>query len=143
MVRPGNRREVRIEGLLPEEILALSQQELDALIFCGETVAFRAGSAELLGEFRRTHDRITLELAQIDGGGEGVLPTLGALARRHALRVGASEVEWLVHAVNCARPNLKLRAVLERRGFQVEDVPGVGACYRFVERLPQGLDRDG
>lgn len=138
-----SRRDVRIEGLSPEEILELSEEELDTLVFCDEPVAFRAGSAELLGEFRRTQDRITLELAHIDGGGEGVLPTIGALARRHALRVGASEVEWLVHAVNCARPNMKLRAVLDRRGFRVEDVPGVGPCYRFVERLPQGPDRDG
>jgi hypothetical protein len=138
-----SRRDVRTEGLSPEEILKLSEEEFDALVLCDEPVAFRAGSAELLGQFRRTQDRIMLELVHIDGGGEGVLPTLGALARRHALRVGAREVEWLVHAVNCARPNMKLRAVLDRRGFQVEDVPGVGACYRFVERLPQGPDRDG
>lgn len=138
-----SRRNVRIEGLSPEEILELPEEELDALVFCDKPVTFRAGSAELLGEFRRTQGRITLELAHIDGGGEGVLPSIGALAHRYALRVGASEVEWLVHAVNCARPNMKLRAVLDRRGFQVEDVPGVGACYRFVERLPQGPDRDG
>ena len=30
-------------------------------------------------------------------------------------------VEWLVHALTCAAPNLKLRELLERRGFvQVE-----------------------
>jgi hypothetical protein len=26
-------------------------------------------------------------------------------------------VEWIVHAVSCAKPNLKLRRVLERRGL--------------------------
>lgn len=131
-----SRRDIRIEGLSPAEILQLSDDDLDGLVFCDQPVAFRAGTASLLGAFRRTRDRLTLELAHIDGGGEGVLPTLGALVRRYALRVGAREVEWIVHAVNCAKPNPKLRAVLDRRGFQIEDVPGIGACYRLVEQLP-------
>ena len=41
-----------------------------------------------------------------------------------------SGVEWIIHAVTCAKPKLKLRRVLERRGFVVKNVEGVGeACY--------------
>ena len=129
----ANPRRISIEGLNPEELLDLPQEEFDDLVFCDRPIAFHAGSAELLAEFRRSPERLTLELAHIDGGGEGVLPTLSALAQRYALRAGIPQIEWLVHAVQCARPNMKLRAVLVRRGFEIEDVAGVGSCYRLVE----------
>jgi len=47
-------------------------------------------------------------------------------------RRGVAEIEWLVHAVRCAHPNLKLRRVLNRRGFAVQMVPGIGDVYRLV-----------
>lgn len=130
-----SRRDISIEGLTPNEILALPEEELDVLVFCDQPLAFRAGSAEILGEFRRSPDRMTLELAHIDGGGEGVLPSMGAIARRYATRAGIPEVEWLVHAVHCATPNLKLRAVLDRRGFEIQNLPGTGACIAIAEPM--------
>jgi hypothetical protein len=127
------RRKVLIEGYSVDEILALPNEQLDQFVFCGEPIVFRIGSAEMLGRFDRTSDRLILELAHIDGGGEGALPALSALASRYALRENLTYVEWRVHAVHCANPNPKLRHVLERRGFEVREIEGVGECYHFVE----------
>src|SRR5215207_7609144 len=77
-------RQVLIEGYTPDDILALPDELIDTFIFTGEPLVFQAGSATILGEFRRGTDRMTLRLAQIDGGGEGVLPTLWRLAERYA-----------------------------------------------------------
>ena len=38
-----------------------------------------------------------------------------------------------LHAVSCAKPNLKLRKVLERRGFVVEEIKGIGAAYHLTD----------
>ena len=76
-----------------------------------------------------------MELAQIEGGGEGVLISLTSLARRYAILHELSGVEWIVHAVSCAKPNLKLRRVLERRGFVVTQVAGVGEAFYLLDLL--------
>ena len=57
---------------------------------------------------------------------------MASLARRYAHLHGLLGVEWIVHAVFCARPNL-IRRVLERRGFVVEQVAGVGAAYHLID----------
>jgi hypothetical protein len=44
-----------------------------------------------------------------------------------------SGVEWIVHAVSCAKPNLKLRRVLEHRGFIIETIDGIGEAYHLLE----------
>jgi hypothetical protein len=93
------------------------------------------GSAEILGEFRLAEGRLSVEIAQIDGGGEGVLLVLAALAERYARGRGLSHVEWIVHAIDCAKPNLKLRRVLEKRGFVIQDVPDIGAAYYKLHRV--------
>lgn len=129
------KRSVTIEGYTPDEILALPDEQLDAFVFVGEPLLFRAGTATILGEFRIVEDRLVAELAQIDGGGEGVLPALWVLVERFAARRGLSSVEWIVHAINCARPNPKLRRVLERRGFEVRDIAGIGEAYYLVRRV--------
>lgn len=120
-----------IEGMTPDELLALSDRELDTLVFCDRPIVFSAGTAEILGQFSIAAPRLVVELAQIDGGGEGVLPTLATLAHRVALQRGLGEVEWIVHAINCANPNLKLRRVMEKRGFKVELVKGSEAYHRI------------
>jgi hypothetical protein len=132
-------REVLIEGLRVEEILDFPKETIEQLIFIGQPIVFRAGSAVILGCFKIQPDRLVIELAQIEGGGEGVLPSLASLARRYAKLHGLSEVEWIVHAVSCTKPNLKLRRVLERRGFVVKQLPGVGEAYHFVDALQDGL----
>ena len=123
-----------MEGYTPTEILALPDADIEALVFTGEPLAFRAGSAEILGEFRLSGTVLTVELAHIEGGGEGVLPTLWVLVERYARARELSVVEWIVYATNCAKPNPKLRPLLERRGFEVREVPARGtAYYRRVE----------
>ena len=44
-------------------------------------------------------------------------------------------VEWIIHAVTCAKPNLKLRRVLGRRGFVVKNVDGVDEAYYLWEAV--------
>lgn len=120
----------------------MPDDELEQLVFVDDAIVFRAGSAEILGAFRISETRLTIELAQIDDGGEGVLPTLWILARRYAKKRGVRELEWIVHAIHCARPNLKLRRVLDKKGFIIENVPGVGEAYHLLQDLtdsPRGF----
>jgi hypothetical protein len=128
-------KQIDIEGYTANEILDLPDEQLDALVLSGEPLVFRAGTAEILGEFKIQGESLIVELAQIDGGGEGVLPTLTSLAHRYAKQRGLKKVEWVVHALNCAEPNLKLRRVMERRGFQVVDLEGVGKAYYQVHEI--------
>ncbi len=121
--------QVLIEGYTVDEVLDLPNDQLQAIVLRDEPLVFKAGSANMLGKFRVHDDTLFMELAHIDGGGEGALPSLAALASRYAKRERLSFVEWRVHAVHCAKPNLKLRRVLERKGFVVREVEGVGECY--------------
>src|SRR5262245_26310476 len=102
-------RAVSIEGYSPDELLGLPFDQIEAFIFVGTPIVFKAGTAEILGEFRLQSGTLIVELAQIDGGGEGVLPTLWVLAERYAKMRGLQHIEWIIHALNCARPNPKLR----------------------------------
>ena len=65
-------REIRIEGYTPEELLAALDEETEAVLFSATALVFRAGSATILGQFSVQGDRLVVELAQIEGGGEGV-----------------------------------------------------------------------
>jgi hypothetical protein len=126
-------REVLCEGLSEQEILALTQEHVEKLVLLGAPLVFRAGSAEILGSFKIASDRLVVELAQIEGGGEGVLISLASLAKRYVTLRKLSGIEWIIHAVTCAKPNLKLRRVLERRGFIIKNVDGVGEAYYLLE----------
>ncbi|WP_395804212.1 hypothetical protein [Archangium minus] len=129
------RRQLLLEGYTPESILQLSDEELRAFVFTNEPLVFQAGSAQVLGQFQVKENQLVVELAQIDGGGEGILQTLWLLAERYASTRELASVEWIVHAVHCAQPNLKLRRVLERFGFRVREVPNHGLAYHFVHDL--------
>ena len=129
------RHQITLEGLTPDEILSLPDDHLETLVLCGEPLVFSAGSAEILGRFWIEGTSLILELGHIEGGGEGVLPTIAVLAERYAHRRGLSLVDWRVHALNCVRPNPKLRPILERRGFAVVDVPGTRPCYQLLQKL--------
>ncbi len=129
-------KDLRFEGYTAEEILALPSDEFDAYVFCGEPLVIDVGTSNVLGEFSVEEHALVLELAQIDGGGEGVLLGLTLLANRVAESRGLSRIEWRVHAVHCAEPNLKLRRVLERRGFEVRVLEGTGEVYHKVVPAP-------
>lgn len=120
---------IQIEGYTPEEILALPKEWLDAYALNGEPFVFTAGTANILAKFHATADTLILEIGHIDGGGDGALPAVASLASRYAKREHLKFIEWRVHAVNCARPNLKLRQMLERKGFIVRALPDTGECY--------------
>ena len=128
-------RQINIEGYSADEILNLPDEQVDDFVLCGRPIVFRAGSAEILGEFKINDESLIVELAQIDGGGEGILPTLTSLAQRYAKKRGLKKVEWIVHALNCAEPNLKLRRVMERRGFQIVDIEGGGQAFYLVDEI--------
>ena len=126
---------INIEGYSPDEILALPDGQLDALVLSGKPIVFRVGTAEILGELKIKGESLIVELAQIDGGGEGVLPTLTSMAHRYAKKRGLKNVEWIVHALNCAEPNPKLRRVMERKGFQIVDIEGAGKAFYRVHKI--------
>jgi hypothetical protein len=137
-VKASRTREVLFEGFTSDELLRLPHETLQQLVLLNQPIVFRAGSAVVLGQFAVTSASLVLELAQIEGGGEGILPSLASLARRYAELNGLSTIEWIVHAVSCATPNLKLRRVLERRGFRVEQVGAAGVAYHLVESIHKG-----
>src|SRR5215831_11232984 len=124
-------REILFEGLSRDQILKLPKRQIEELLLTGEPIVFTAGTARVLGEFRQANNRLLIKLAQIEGGGEGVLPSLSILIEDYARSCSLDGVEWIVHAVHCAKPNLKLKRVLERRGFAVKDVDGTTAYYSY------------
>jgi hypothetical protein len=116
-----------IEGLTPDELLNLA--ELEDLVVMGAPVIFRAGSADILAEFSVKRETLEVELAVIDRGGEGILPTVISVIERSAASRRLSAIEWWVYARNCAVPNQKLERILKRLGFEVrEDLAG-SECY--------------
>jgi len=121
-----------IEGLTARALLELPDSELDDLVLTENPIVFVIGSARVLGRARIERARLIVELAHIDGGGEGVLRALWCLVDAYARRRGVAEIDWLVHAVTCARPNHKLRRVLDKRGFTIQHVEAIGAVYRLV-----------
>lgn len=120
---------VRIEGYSIDELLALPKDELDGFIFTGRPIVARVGSAEILVECRHKGEMLVVDLAHIDGGGEGALPTVVGFIERFAKERRFYAIEWLVRATTCANPNPKLRRVLVRKGFAVHDHPEFGECY--------------
>jgi hypothetical protein len=120
---------VTIEGYSSEELLSLPAGDLDALVFIGRPAVVKIGSAELLAECRRQGSTLIVDLAHIDGGGEGALPTLTAFLNRFAQDRGFAEIEWIVRATDCARPNERLQRILVRKGFTVRRLGAGGDCY--------------
>ncbi|MEM7335705.1 MAG: hypothetical protein AAF490_26745, partial [Chloroflexota bacterium] len=123
------------EGFTIEEILTLPNNEFDTYVFTEDVLLFKAGSSEILGRFQLLPDRLIIELAEIHGGGEGVLPTLVITSKKIAKKRGISLLEWRIHAVTCVNPNLKLRRVLEKRQFKVVNHEIVGQIYHKVESV--------
>ena len=122
-------REILFEGFTRDEILRLPAEQIEQLVLTGEPIVFSAGTARILGEFRLRDNHLLVTLAQIEGGGEGVLPSLWLLIEDYARSRSLDAVEWIVHAVSCAQPTLKLKRVLERKGFAIRDIEGASAYY--------------
>jgi len=122
-----------VEGISVDELTQMPRADQDALFLNDIPIVFNLGSGKILGRFGIADRTLRVEVAHIDGGGEGVLRAFAAGCRKIALQRGVRKVDWIVHAATCAAPNQRLQQVLEARGFVVEDVPGVGLAYRRVE----------
>jgi hypothetical protein len=130
-----DRPQLLIEGYRPDELPEALDPELEAEVLSGRPLVARVGTAEVLISLALDGSLLRAELAHVDGGGEGVLPILISVILRLARRRGASDVEWLVFATNCARPNPRLRPILEGRGFVVREIPARGFCYYRRDRV--------
>lgn len=125
---------ILIEGYSVSDLMQMPLDELEAMAIIDRPLVISIGSAKVLGQFAKTEDTLVVELAQIDGGGEGVLPAIARLSRHFAKSKGLSGIECIVHAINCTDPNLKLRGHLERTGFEIRDIPEKGqAFYKRID----------
>jgi hypothetical protein len=120
---------ISIEGESLIEILQWPEEYFDNLVLIDQPIAFKIGTAEVLGQFANTQEELIVELAQIEGGGEGVLPAISKLAHHIAKLKSITTIVCIVHALNCAETNLKLRAHLEKTGFAITHIPGKGKVY--------------
>lgn len=120
---------ILFEGYTQEEILALSDDEIEAWIFVDDPIIFKVGTAEILAKVEIVDSSLVIELAQIDGGGEGILMKIGILARKYARKHKLQTIEWIVHSLDCLDPNPKLNPMLERAGFSIQEVPNKGKAY--------------
>ena len=75
---------VLIEGFAAEELLSWPADKLRELVAVGRPIVFRAGSSTVLAAVQIEERRLIIELAHIDGGGEGVLPTLWRFGQSYA-----------------------------------------------------------
>ena len=128
------KKAVLIEGYGKEEFLGLLKEQT-GLVFTNKPIVFKIGSAEVLGKFSVKENRLIIELAHIDGGGEGVLSTIAYVSKQYARHHNLVFIEWIIHATNCANPNAKLLRVLERRGFLIQNIFGFGLVYYLLEPL--------
>ena len=130
------KEEVLIDGLSTTELLQWSDsEEFQSIVFTEEPVIFRAGTSQVLGQFSKVDDQLRIVLSHIEGGGEGVLLTVVNLFRKFAKRQKLEEIEWIVHAVDCPKPNPKLPRILELKGFYIIDDPTDGQVYMKREDI--------
>jgi len=128
--------QILIEGFAEEELLVWSQsKEFQELVFSDQPVVFTAGTSEILGRFKKDEGHLTIVFSHIDGGGEGVLIKLMNLFRKFVKEQNLHQITWVVHAVDCPKPNPKLARVLEMKGFEVYLDPVDGQAYRKIEKL--------
>lgn len=107
-----------------DEVFHFPLPELEALIFTDEPIELKSESAKILAQFQKTEWTLRLELAHIDGQGEGVL-----LVEKYAQLANLTEIHWIVHAVHCAKPNIRLRRMLIWKGFQLKELDEFGLVY--------------
>ncbi len=123
------KRSVLFEGYTLDEVLAFTDEEIEAWILVDDPIIFKVGSAEILAKIEIKESSLVVELAQIEGGGEGVLSSIGVLARKYARQQNLQHIEWIVHSLDCLDPNPKLNPMLERAGFAIQDIPDKGKAY--------------
>lgn len=128
------KKELLIEGFNELEIAALSEsEEFQAIVFSDEPVIFKAGTSEILGKFKKNETELFITFSHITGGGEGVLLKLMNLFRQFAKENQKEKIIWVVHAVDCPKPNPKLPRILNLKGFEIVEDPLDGKVYQKIE----------
>jgi hypothetical protein len=129
-------KSILIDGMSEEELLELvKEKEYQEIIFMDEPIIFKAGTSEILGQFNKDATSMEIILSQIEGGGEGVLLKITNLFREFAKSQAIQEIDWIIHAADCPKPNPKLKRVLELKGFKMETHERDGLVYRKIERI--------
>lgn len=126
-----------IDGFTPDELLALSG--IDELAITDGPITFRVGSSEVLAQFSLTDKVLRVEIAVVEGGGDGVLNSLIRVIERGARSRDIIAIDWVVYATNCADPNPKLTSVLDRLGFELGKLENGADCYRLRLSVNQRL----
>jgi len=132
-----------IEGISIKALKRLPRDEQDALLAFGRPITFRVGTANILAEFNSADRELTVNLAHIDGGGEGVLVLLWKAVQNYAADRGYISVKWHIHALTCARPNPRLQQFLRRQGFAEIDHEVYGQIFarqEYVPEMPSNLE---
>ena len=128
--------EILIDGLTTEELFSLVESsEYEEIIFTNQPVIFRAGSSQILGQFGISDSGLRIVLSHIEGGGEGVLLIIMNLFRKFAEQKGLKEICWVVHAVDCPKPNPKLARILVMKGFEIAVDPVDGEVYMRFDKF--------
>lgn len=127
-----NRKILNIEGFAKEELLNFPPDQIKEYLSFNESIIIQAGTAEILAQFSESDSELIVELAHIDGGGEGILILLQNLIKSYCQKNNYRSILWIIHAVHCKNPNLKLRAVLEKRGYKIVEYNG-SEVYKLRE----------
>ncbi|MDX8465969.1 hypothetical protein RFM26_09785 [Mesorhizobium sp. VK23B] len=126
---------IEIEGIPLDALRALSHQEQDELLSFSRPISFMMGSATVLAEFNQDGKELTINLAHIDGGGEGVLLVLWRALRAYATERDYHSIRWNVHALTCAKPNPRLKRFLRTHSFSEVDDPSYGPIFTRTTKL--------
>ncbi len=124
-----------VEGIPLKALKALAKDELDTLLAFGRPISFHIGSANILAEFNRHEVELSVNLAHIDGGGEGVLVVLWKAVETYARDRNYEAIQWNVHALTCARPNLRLQQFLRTRSFTETEHETFGRIFALKQTL--------
>lgn len=126
---------MQIKGMTLAELREMPDDDIDALLAFGRPITFRMGSADILAEFNACENTLQVNLGHIDEGGEGVLLRLWKLIETYARRRGFSSIDWNVHALTCANPNLRLQQFLRDRDFVERDDGRHGPVLHLIQPL--------
>jgi len=127
--------QIQIEGVPLEALRALPLHDQDELLSFSKPISFTMGSATILAEFNRNGDELVVNLAHIDGGGEGVLLILWKAMKIYASERDYRSIRWNVHALTCPKPNPRLQRFLRTHDFAEVNDPTYGPIFTRTIKL--------
>jgi len=128
-----------IDGIPAKTLVTLP--ELEDLVVVDRPIVFSIGKAQLLAQFSRKDSVLMVEIAVVEQGGEGVLPTLIETIEAAAKTRQYNAIEWTVLARNCQVPNPKLMRVLKTLGFEVRQTVTGSEFYWHRKSINDSLLR--